>query len=129
MVRTIFCTMLCFVLLGLVACASQQLVVKRINDRGLCKNVCQERLNSCNHECHNNCQECTQGSNCSTARDYNKYKHEQCVQGGIIARELNSYRDPLQCRKTTCDCYADYNVCIQSCNGLIHKRLQAAPVC
>jgi hypothetical protein len=42
---------------------------------------------------------------------------------------LNSYRDPLQCRKVTCNCHADYQVCIQSCSGVIHKQLRVASAC
>jgi hypothetical protein len=40
-----------------------------------------------------------------------------------VSRDLNSYRDPLQCRKVTCDCLADNNVCKASCRGLTPQVL------
>lgn len=113
----------------LSACASQQASVKRANELLLCKKNCQQHLIACSQICHNNCQECSQSAHCKAAHNYYRYRHQQYVQGGILARELNSYRDPLQCRKITCDCAADYKVCTQSCEGLIRKRLQAAPIC
>ena len=120
---------LCLAFLNLVGCVSYQVSVTNANTKSTCKNTCQHRFNTCNQVCHHSCQECNQSSNQSAVHNFDKYKHEQCVQGGIIARDLNSYRDPLQCRKITCDCRADYNVCTQSCNGIIHKSLQIAPVC
>ena len=126
MLRIIFCM---FTMIALSGCASQKAAVESANKQAVCKLSCQQQFKVCNKLCHNNCRECSKSSQCSTAMNYNKYKHEQIVQGGIVGRELNSYHDPLQCRKTTCNCLADYNVCAQSCTGIIHKRLQVAPVC
>jgi hypothetical protein len=109
----------------LTACTNPRLA----NDLALCKKGCQHQLNSCSLVCRNNCLQCGKAANCSAARHYNKYKQEQIIQGRVIARELNSYRDPLQCRKVTCNCLADYNVCTQSCEGVLHKRLQPVPAC
>jgi hypothetical protein len=120
---------LCFVVITLVGCASYQASLVSATTKATCKNTCQQRFKSCKQACHNNCQGCKQSSNRSVIHHFNKYKHEQCVQGGMIIRDLNSYRDPLQCKKITCDCLADYNVCTQSCSGIIHKSLQIAPVC
>ncbi|KTD61667.1 acyltransferase [Legionella spiritensis] len=94
-----------------------------------CRVACQQAAKQCNRVCRNNCPQCTAYANQTAARHYRKYVHEVCVEGGIIARDLKSYRDPLQCRKTTCNCRADYQVCMQSCGGVIHKRLQVSPVC
>lgn len=44
-------------------------------------------------------------------------------------RELNSYRDPLQCRKVTCDCLSDFAICKKGCTGVIPTKLQAVPYC
>lgn len=120
---------LCLVLMSLVACSSLQSSVKRANERTTCIQACQQELKQCNKICQNNCRECGKQAINNASRHYQKFVHEQQVQGGVLARELYSYRDPLQCRKVTCDCSADYTVCTQSCNGLIHKRLQVAPVC
>ena len=129
MAQSIIRVILCFVIIALVGCTSHELSVKRADDKVMCKSACQQRFNTCSQVCHNNCRECGQHSAQSTAKNYRKYKHQQCIQGGIIARDLNSYRDPLQCRKITCDCLADYNVCTEACDGIIHKRLQIAPIC
>ncbi len=120
---------LCAAMLALAACATQPVSVQCAQERAACKNSCKERLKTCNQVCDNGCNECSLDAKCATARNYSRYIHEQNIQGGIIARELNSYRDPLQCRKTTCNCLADFNVCTQSCTGLIHKRLQVGPAC
>lgn len=120
---------LCFAVMTLVACASQKISVQHAREVRACINHCQQELKNCHQVCHNNCRECSITANCSAVRNYNRYSHEQVIQGGLIARQLKSYRDPLQCRKTTCDCSADYDVCKQSCEGLIHKRLQAGPAC
>ena len=115
MMSKIIHVLLCLSLCILVGCASQRASVQRANDLVSCKNVCKQHLTICSQVCHNNCRECNQSVNRATAMYYNKYKNEQCVQGTMIVRDLNSYRDPLQCCKTTCDCQADYNVCADSC--------------
>lgn len=120
---------LCIAVVSLAACASHKNSVKASHELAACKMKCQQSFNACNQVCFKNCRQCSTCSSAMTAKSYNQYKHQQCVQGGIIARNLNSYRDPLQCRKTTCECPADYRVCIQSCAGVIHKRLQVPPTC
>lgn len=129
MMHPIIRFILCLAVMTLVACANQASLTPATNAKALCKNTCQQRFKTCSQVCHNTCRECNQASARRTSYTYDNYKHQQCVQGGIIARELNSFRDPLQCRKITCDCFADYNVCTQSCDGIIHKRLQVAPCC
>lgn len=120
---------LCAAMIVLAACATRPISLQSAQEQAACKKNCIERLKVCSQVCDNSCQKCSLAANCSAARNYSRYKHEQYVQGGIIARELKSYRDPLQCRKTTCNCTADFNVCTQSCTGLIHKRLQVGPAC
>jgi hypothetical protein len=94
-----------------------------------CKLSCQSRLNICNQTCDNSCLQCAAKANHSTQRSYQRYVNEQCVRGGYRVRQLQSYRDPLQCRKITCECMADYQVCLQSCTGIIRKRLQVPLTC
>ena len=98
-------------------------------EQKVCYVGCKQKLEACNQVCHNDCQQCSSVADHSAVTSYNRYKHEQCVQGGAIIRELQSYRDPLQCRKITCGCRADYRVCMQSCSGIIRKRLQVSPLC
>ena len=113
----------------LASCVNHHTMVKTSGEFAACKIACQQRLSMCTQVCHNNCRACSVNSSCTSAKHYKKYINGQCVQGKGIARDLDSYRDPLQCRKTTCECPADYNVCIQSCAGVIQKRLQVAPIC
>ncbi len=127
--RSIVRVISCLVIMLLASCASHKTMVKSSQELASCKFSCQQRLDSCNKVCHNNCRECSATSCRAAAGSYDRYKHEQCIKGGIVARNLNSYRDPLQCRKITCECAADYQVCIQSCAGVIHKRLQVASTC
>ncbi len=95
----------------------------------VCKASCQQRLNVCNNACFNSCARCSARANSGAALRYNEYKQEQCLQGKEVVRELKSYRDPLQCRKTTCECSVDYRACAQSCSGKIPKRLEKSPAC
>jgi hypothetical protein len=58
--------------------------------------------------------------------DQSAYKiniKEQHVKGQEVTRELNSYRDPLQCSNDTINCNEDYQACAQLCKGKLYKRL------
>ncbi|TAL65145.1 MAG: acyltransferase [Legionella sp.] len=115
--------LICFMALSLSGCNTLSISNKP------CAQMCVQKLNHCKSSCVNNCPACSSASRYKTATNYSKYVHQQRIQGQIIARELNSYRDPLQCRKTTCNCSADFSTCIQACTGVIKKRLQAVPYC
>lgn len=117
-----------YILLLLVACTNHALMTKHA-EQASCKMTCQLRLKSCQHVCHDDCRTCSEQVQKSVKRSYDQYIHEIQVQGGIISRELNSFKDPLQCRKTSCDCSADYDVCTQSCKGLIHKNVRVPSAC
>ncbi|KTD26850.1 acyltransferase [Legionella israelensis] len=105
------------------------LKTKSISPAATCKITCQMKKNDCFKLCKDSCGNCQSRSIFSTRKKYSRYVHEQCVKGEVVARELNSYRDPLQCRKVTCNCCADFDTCIQSCNGIIQKRLKPASKC
>lgn len=113
---------MCFMALLLVGCASTKMATYHAQEVRACHTTCQQKLQECGQVCHDNCFECTQRAIQRAVRHDAQYLREQCVQGRIITRELKSYRDPLQCRKTTCNCWADYQVCAQSCTGIIHKQ-------
>jgi len=112
----------------LVGCTTYNHVVEQAHTLHVCRLACAQQIKVCGDVCHNDDRDCEISAKNSTTKHYCEYKHEQYVKGGVVARELKSYRDPLQCRKITCDCWADYRVCMESCTGTIHKRLQAAPV-
>lgn len=107
----------------LVGCHQKSLEVSS------CINHCYAVEKVCNSHCNKSCQQCSVCSTTKARHSYSKYKHQQCIKGSRIARDLQSYRDPLKCKKNTCDCSSDLNICIQSCNGVIHKRLQVKPTC
>lgn len=94
-----------------------------------CKQACKAQYIKCDSLCRDNCPGCGVKSRQTTLKRYRQYIHERTVSGQIVGRELQSYRDPLQCRKITCACLAENAICMQHCTGDIHKKLQAAPIC
>ena len=100
----------CFLLLA--SCYHQLLPANCVAD-------CKGRLAACSKLCLDNCPQCSWVAGAMAAKKYNRYHCDRFIQGKIIALELNSFRDPLQCRKTTCNCGADYQVCMQACGGVV----------
>ena len=124
--RTVLAGVLVFLVMS---CSSNDYSGLTTRDVIQCKKVCQQRVTSCSQTCKNNCVRCGAYADHKTAANYAHYVQTQAIQGEKPVRRLNSYRDPLQCRKTTCNCVADYEVCTQSCSGRIHKQLLVPPVC
>lgn len=117
------------VLTQLISCTTQHKVLVKVADPKQCLALCTQRFAACQQTCVNNCANCSASSKRSTILNYAKYVHEEQVEGGYVTRSLKSYRDPLQCRKVTCNCYADLSVCEQNCTGIIHKQLRTVPYC
>lgn len=117
----------CILLLGLFGCSHNNALKKQ--EIAQCQQVCVQHFEFCKNNCVNNCPTCSWASTRSSVINFTKYVNEQKVQGKKVMRELNSYRDPLQCRKVTCDCLADLSVCKQSCSGVVRKRVQVVPNC
>jgi hypothetical protein len=118
--------LLCFCLLG---CGGYHQSVVKQEQVGQCNGICMQRYDLCRDNCVDNCHNCTVKAHMRSRHDYLKYLREHAIEGKIVARELNSYRDPLQCRKVTCQCVADLDVCRQSCTGIIRKQLKAVSHC
>lgn len=116
-------------LLANLGCVNKQIVVLKSNNPKQCVAQCMKRFESCKTLCSNNCAVCSAKANLSMVENYSEYVHEEQVTGGFVMRGLKSYRDPLQCRKVTCNCYADLMTCEQNCTGIIHKQLRAVPYC
>jgi hypothetical protein len=95
----------------------------------VCKMQCQEQFVQCQKVCDDACQSCEAQATEETKKRYEHYQEEKCLQGKAIVRRLQSYRDPLQCLKSSCDCNADRRVCVEACSGDIQKRVQVAEVC
>ena len=102
---------------------------KRAGAKRACIKQCQIKQTACQKVCSMGCKQCEVKAKESMMKRYKTYVHEQCVQGERVALQLQSFRDPLQCRKTSCDCPADYRVCVGSCRGNIQKSLQVTPFC
>jgi len=119
----------CIILSGLVACATDEKIQVNPQSLTLCKMTCVKRFESCQKTCINSCSRCSANSSYTSRSNYLKYTHEKQIQGGFITRGLKSYRDPLQCRKVTCNCTSDFIVCNQGCVGVIQKRLRSVPYC
>lgn len=94
-----------------------------------CKVQCLKQLKHCEQVCDNSCGMCVALGKQRVVKNYRHYLQQQIIQGKEVPRDLKSYRDPLQCRKISCNCVADLEQCIQFCTGAIHKRLQVAPTC
>ncbi|AUH72908.1 acyltransferase [Legionella sainthelensi] len=119
----------CVVLLSLLGCQGMRQNVLKEREVAQCYMTCTQHFEVCRNNCIDNCPACSTASQTSAARDFEKYVHERKAEGKKVMRELNSYRDPLQCRKVTCDCLSDLTVCKQSCAGVIPKKLQTVPNC
>ena len=119
----------CIALISLMGCASDEKIQINPQSLSLCKFSCAKRFEVCQNKCVNNCPTCSADSSYTSRSNYFKYAHEKLVQGGYITRGLNSYRDPLQCRKVTCNCVADLIACNQNCARVIEKRFRGAPYC
>ena len=102
---------------------------KQAQEERACITACQMQETTCLRSCRYSCKACEAREHDKMVKRYKTYLHEQCVQGMRTALQLQSFRDPLQCRKTSCDCPADYRVCVGSCRGNIRKRLQVKPFC
>lgn len=115
--------------MSLLSCTPKQQTASNPQAVKACLMQCQSKLQHCNQTCSLCCANCQKKSFGRAAERHQKYVHEQRIAGGFVARQAPAYRDPLQCRKTTCNCQADLQVCQQGCGGKIHKQLRAVRVC
>lgn len=119
----------CAIVLGLSGCQGLHHDATKRHYLEQCKLACTQHFEFCRQNCIDSCPNCSASSQMKAAENYRKYVHERSVEGKKVMRELNSYRDPLQCRKVTCDCLSDFAICKQGCAGVIPKKLQAVPYC
>lgn len=114
-------------LLLLTACTRTEIIP--CSKKEGCQMTCKEKLILCKKICVDNCQNCQKISKVKAIKGYNQFVREKHLQGGMVTRRPRAYRDPLECIKTTCNCMADYNVCLQAKTGLIKKSLQTNRLC
>lgn len=125
--RLLFALLTSMLLLVNLGCVHQLAKVPKSTKQ--CLAQCNQSFKSCSTLCVNNCATCSAKANRDMIENYSEYVHEERVEGGYVMRRLKSYRDPLQCRKVSCNCSADLSICEQSCTGVIHKQLRAVPYC
>ena len=127
--------LVCLMSLGLVGCNKRMplMMTKKeevhAQQQRACINQCGIEKSKCLEHCQYSCKHCEKYESTKMAARYKKYIHEQNIQGKRVALQLQSFRDPLQCRKASCDCQADYRVCVGQCRGKIRKQLQVKPFC
>lgn len=109
----------------LSSCIHYNQYVEKERQLKSCHLKCNMNLNICNKQCRNNERECKVMANMQAASRFKEYKRQEIIQGKILIEELQSFKDPLQCRKVTCSCQEDFRVCNQSCRGKIYKHLKA----
>lgn len=112
-----------FVLLFLTSCSNYSQYLNNERQLKICHLQCNAGLDKCKTSCRNNLQECEVLSSMQAGLRFKKYKMRQINQGIIVNEELQSFKDPLQCRKVTCSCLEDFRVCKQACRGKIYKYL------
>ncbi|PWY54891.1 acyltransferase [Legionella qingyii] len=117
----------CTIILLLGGCHGLQQNALKGQTLEQCNRTCVQHFDFCRQNCVNNCSTCSHASQREAEKNFAKYVHERKVEGKKVMRELNSYRDPLQCRKVTCDCLSDFTICKKGCTGVIPKKLQAVP--
>lgn len=114
----------------LFGCQSSEFLTQKLSpEQRSCVQMCIKKAQQCRAVCRNNCKNCQHVQAVQSKRSWCAYRHERKVMGDVLFRQLNSYKDPLQCQKVTCDCQADQMVCVQSCKGSIRKSLTVPRQC
>ncbi len=117
-----------FFIASMVYCLSSCVNLNYKNN-ARCIQLCHAQQKLCASRCQNNCTDCNYQNCRDINRGFRQYWNEKKLTGSDVTRELNSYEDPLQCSKISCDCMADYDACQQSCKGHIDKHLMVPSVC
>lgn len=94
-----------------------------------CLKTCKKHYGACERTCDNDCRTCQKEAYEEAKKDYLRYQSQVSVMGEYNIRQIGSYRDPLMCSKSSCNCRADKSACEQACHGKISKYLRIAPRC
>ncbi|PJD93597.1 MAG: acyltransferase [Legionella sp.] len=113
-------------LLMMSACSYYHHERQVVAQKKTCYANCVKKCKHCLDVCDQNTTVCQAKADAMAAVHFSQYRHQQNVQGELTMAELKSFRDPLACLKTTCDCVQDKRVCQQSCDGKVYKRMQSA---
>lgn len=116
-------------LVCLSSCTWQHKQDEEAQERRICIAQCEVQMKHCQKACKDNCQQCEKKAVRRTRENHERYLRERCIEGKSFILRLQSYHDPLECRKMTCNCAADLRVCVESCRGRIHKQIQVEKSC
>lgn len=94
-----------------------------------CVQICQKTKDNCSKMCTNDSQLCKKNQMKQAELAYDSYVREMRVAGNGINRDLNSFYDPLQCSKISCDCERDYRACYKMCGGEVIVKQRCVANC
>jgi hypothetical protein len=84
-----------------------------------CIQQCMKTKDRCLSLCTNDQDLCHKNSWLQADKEYQRYVKERQLVGRSINRDMNSFYDPLQCSKVSCDCESDYRACYRMCGGVV----------
>jgi hypothetical protein len=125
--KKILTLLLCSLIL--TACVHHQAIIQKIHPNQSCLNQCLQEFSYCKKICTDSCPECCGVSKFHALESYHRYVRQSHVQGFFPINLLQSYDDPLKCKKNSCECQADYVLCKQHCTGIITKKLNHKKQC
>lgn len=94
-----------------------------------CLLACQQQQLRCHKLCLTDCPHCCKYTKMQGTVFYRRYLRRSRIEGKPAFSSLQSFYDPLQCNKNSCDCVQDFLLCEQNCQGKIHKRLKTYKFC
>ena len=103
--------------------------VPKAQDGAKCVQICHETKTNCSKMCNNDTQLCQRNQLDHATIAYQSYIKERKVEGDVINRDLNSFYDPLQCSKVSCDCERDYRACYKMCGGKVITKQRCVENC
>jgi hypothetical protein len=110
-------------------CHSIHVPIVKSKQQRQCQNQCLGELQYCRKICKDSCPNCCGLSKFHAMESFRRYANQADVQGFFPINLLQYYDDPLKCKKTSCDCQADYILCKQHCAGIITKKLNNTKPC
>jgi hypothetical protein len=113
----------------LTGCNHDQPHLFQSSSQKACIKQCYGELHYCKKICKDSCPNCCSSSKLHATESYGRYARQSKVQGFFPINLLQYYDDPLKCKKTSCNCQADYVLCKQHCAGIITKRLNNKKPC
>lgn len=124
----------CFFILLLAGCAAKyekyyEFKVPASAEGEQCIETCNKTKQNCQNMCTNDTSLCQKNMMLQAKLEYGDYIKEKRTEGSQINRDLNSFYDPLQCSKISCDCDRDYRACYRMCGGKVKVKKRCIANC